>query len=113
MKLNLYERLAVKMYIPQEGFYADMKEVRVIKELLAFTGEEVQTFAIKEAVLADGRPIYDWDRPKSQTYFVDIPFTQWITGKIQTALRNTEAEGKLPIEHLTLYEKFITLYEND
>jgi hypothetical protein len=113
MNLNLFERLAVREYIPQKGFLADMKEVRVIKELLAFTGEEIKEFEIKEAVLADGRPIYDWDHVKSQTYFVDIPFTQWITEKVRTGLRNAELEGKLPIEHLTLYEKFIELYQND
>lgn len=113
MNLNLYERLAVMEYVPQKGCYADMAEVRVIKELLAFTGEEIKEFDIKDAILPDGRPTVDWDTLKAQTYFKDIPFTQWITAKVQTELRNREANGELPLNHLTLYEKFVKLYEND
>jgi hypothetical protein len=113
MNLNLYERLAVLEYIPRNGHYADMVEVRKINELLSFTPEEIKEFDIRVGITQDGRPTFNWDEQKSASYLKDIPFTEWITTTVQTALRNIEAKGELPIQHLTLYEKFIKLYENE
>lgn len=107
MKLTIHERLVLAEYIPYEGHYADMVEVRKINELLAITPEEMQEFDVK---YEGGKVRYDIG--KAITYLKDIPMTEWITVQVQTALRNREAEGKIREHDLTLYEKFIVQYTN-
>ncbi len=107
MRLTLHERLVLAEYIPFEGRYADMVEVRKIKELLAFTPDEMQEFEVKY----EGGGVR-FNAAKAITYLKDIPMTEWITVQIQTALRTREAEGKIREQDLTLYEKFIVQYTN-
>jgi len=109
MKLTLQERILVDELLPNEGKYANLVEVRKIRELLPFTSEEMKEFGIKG--LPDGRMQWKVDH-NSATYLVDIAMTEWITVTIQTKLREMELDGKLPFHFLTLYEKFIVMYQD-
>jgi hypothetical protein len=108
MKLTIPERVYLTEYIPVEGKYATLLELRVARETLSFNAEEVAEYEIKE--YPDGR--VEFNQQKAVTYLSEIPMTDWLTHTVQNKLIQAEKEGKLPFVHLTIYEKFVINYNN-
>jgi hypothetical protein len=102
MKLTIDERLLVKKYIPRIGHYADMVETRKIDEVLAFTPEEITQFE-----MTFDEKGFRMNYEKARVYLKDIPFSEWMTRKIQSGLMDDERAGNLERDYLTLYEKFV------
>lgn len=107
MKLTIGERIAALDLIPAEGDYPALVEYRKIKELIPFSGEEIEEYEIK----FDGGGVR-WNFVKAVVYLKDIPFTEWMTRKMQDILREKNVRGALKEIELTLYEKFVVFYQN-
>ena len=106
MKLHISERIMLLEFLPKEGDYAALRELRKAREALAFTPEEKQMIGfIQEGGIAR------WDAEKGSSLIVDIPLSEWTTTTIQEELRKRNKEKKLTERELTLYEKFIVAYD--
>jgi hypothetical protein len=105
MKLALMERLVALELLPKEDDWAGMKEVRKAREILAFSDEELKKFEITQ----EGGYV-KWNSD-GQAYLVDLPLSEWITTKIQSSLRQKNAEKKLTERDMPIYQKFIIDYD--
>lgn len=90
------------------GTYAALKEIRVARETISFSADEIKEYEIKELPNGD----ITFNLQKATTYLADIPMTEWLSNTIQNALIKIEAQGELKFQHLTLYEKFVVNRNN-
>ena len=99
MELSVLERLVTLGLLPQDGDYTNLRLVRVARESLSFTEEELKLLNFRE----EGTQT-KWDstvEPK------EILIGETVTEIIQKSLKDLNDTKKLKDEHLTVYEKFI------
>lgn len=100
MKMNLIERLVALQMLPAEGNFASLKSLRVAKETLALTAEEVKEFEFKQE---DERAVWNIkgseDRP--------IKLEEFAVEAIKKNLKDLDAKNELKEQHISLYEKFM------
>ena len=102
VKLNVFERIVILSLLPTETNYTNWKIINDIKNELSLTEQEVVACEIQ--VLEDGSGMTGkWDAvPEKEITFGEV------TEKIVVdALKKLDAEGKLLVEHISLYEKFV------
>ena len=100
MEMNLMERLVALQMLPAEGNFASLKSLRVAKETLALTAEEVEEFEFKQE---DERAMWNIkgseDRP--------IKLEEFAVQAIKSKLKKLDDDNKLEDKHFSLYEKFV------
>jgi hypothetical protein len=103
MQLSVFERLMVQNLIPKEANYTNLKLIRVAREALSFTEEELKVLQFKEeGEGADKKMIWNNGTPDKE-----IALGETVTGMIATELKRLDAANKLTAEHLPIYEKFL------
>jgi hypothetical protein len=104
MELNIPERLNVLSLLPKEGTYANIKEVRKAREIIALNSDDLKAI---DFVPAEDK----YDPVKADNYYRDIPISEWVTNTIQGILVKKSTDGKLAIELMSVYEKFVLDHE--
>lgn len=106
MLLSVGERLGLLQLLPREGEYATLKTLRVARECLAITPDEVKEFGYAEIPTGHGGQVnIQWDVKKERDK--DIPLDEYTTSVIVNLLSKMDKEKKLTEQYVTLYEKFV------
>ncbi len=103
MKLSVLERLLIQSLIPKEATYAHLKLIRVAREALSFTDEEVKLLNIREVGSGPEKRI-EWDKTVEEK---DITIGETVTGMIVAELKKMDSAGKLTADFVSIYEKFL------
>ncbi len=106
MKLEVHERIKLLDLLPQQGHYAELKDMRKHREMFSFTDEELKrlNFRNEGGALA-------WDLQQGQEVVRDIPISEFVTSMIRNILAQMEMDGKLTDDTFSLYEKFVVAYQ--
>lgn len=111
MKLGVHERMALIPLLPREGTYEALKSIRVARETISFTPEEIDFYKIKTVTGANGKPATQWDTARATEQIKDIPIDQYITNLISKKLSAIEKKGNLSEDQLSIYDKFVIAYQ--
>jgi hypothetical protein len=104
MILSVEERVIILSLLPSEGSFATLKILSQLRMGLSFTEEELRKWEIVE-VPAEGRITWRDDGE------AEIPIGEKATDLIVDALKKRDREGKLPMQAMNVYEKFIPTTE--
>lgn len=110
MILEVHERLALLQLLPNESDYKALKTIRRAKEMLSFTPEEQKILEMKNTVV-DGKPQLTWNAGKVNEIAKDVPIDEYITNLFRVALAELNNKGKLTEQTMSLYEKFVVMYQ--
>lgn len=102
MQLNIFERIVLIDTLPKEGHYADLKALRIAREVLSLNDEEVKEIDYSEH---DGKAYFDVQ--KGLTTYKEIPISEWVTNTVQAILMKKDKDGKLEEKYITLFDKFV------
>ncbi|MHA2086149.1 MAG: hypothetical protein ACXAB9_12645 [Candidatus Thorarchaeota archaeon] len=111
MKLEVHERIALLQLLPTEGTYAGIKAIRRAREMISFQKDEIDFYKIESGVRPDGSSFTNWDPAKAMEQIKDVPVDEYVTDVIRKSLAELEVEGKLNDQTLSLYEKFVVMYQ--
>ena len=98
MKLSVADRLTLLNVLPKEGDYTTLKIVRKLRDDLSFSEEEHKILQFQK----DGEMVR-WNDMED----TEIDIGEKATDVIQQAFKELDKQGKLHMEYLDLYERFI------
>lgn len=104
MNLSVLERLVILKALPGEGDYATLKILTNLRMSLAFTEEEIKAW---EIVTHPETGQITWQIDGE----ADIPIGEKATDIVVDALKKLDSNKQLPVEAVSVYEKFIPLTE--
>ena len=99
MELSVVERLILMNLLPNEGTYVNLKLVRVAREELSFSDEEVRALGFVQ----DGDQV-KWNMEAN--ILKDVRLGEVVTLMVIDSLKKLDEEGKLKNDHFSLFEKF-------
>jgi len=111
MKLEVHERIALLQILPTEGDYAGLKSLRRAREMIGFTQDEIKFYELTVGTNDKGEPVTNWNPTKAQEQIKDIPVDEYITHLIRDKLSQINNAGKLTENTMSLYEKFVVMYQ--
>jgi hypothetical protein len=100
MKLSLVERFVLLSALPREGDFATLRVLTNLRLALAPTEEEIAQWEIASDPAANRTT---WKVNGE----ADIPIGEKATDIIVGRLKGLDREKRLPLEALSVYEKFI------
>ena len=106
MKLTLPERVSLLAVLPVEGNIVTLRIVRELQNQLGFSEEEIRRYGIKNNTRSDGTTFISWN-PDMAKEEKDIEIGEAAKGVIVNQLKKLDAQGKLHISMMPLYEKFV------
>lgn len=98
--------MALIPLLPPEGTYEALKAIRRAKETISFTGEEIEFYEIETI---DGQ--IHWSTAKANEEVKDIPIESYIMGVFRNKLSEINRNGKLVESQISIYDKFVVIYE--
>lgn len=102
MQLSVIERILLSQLLPVEGNFTNLKLIRQVKEELSFTEEENQKLKfVQKDTQVIWNPVADLIK--------EIIFGEVVLKLIKDTLIKLDQEEKLTDQHMSLYEKFITI----
>ncbi len=101
MELTIKERLILLQILPKVGNIVILRTLKELHEALQFTEDEISAFSLN---VNDGQVL--WNEEVAHPVEVDIGGTH-AKAIITTALAELETAGKIPLDGLSLYEKFM------
>lgn len=104
MKLTILERLKLMEILPTESNYVTFKILADLRAELSFSEKEIKDYKIIQKVDAEGRGQVFWDAIKEKEK--DIVLGEQADIIIRTALQKVDAEKKVTIHNISLFEKF-------
>ena len=111
MKLEVHERIALLQLLPTEDGYAGLKSLRRAREMISFDGDELEFYEITSGYGPDGKPFTNWSPTKAMEQVKDVPIDEYVTDIIRKALVSIEAKHDLTEQTMSLYEKFVVMYQ--
>ncbi len=111
MKLEVHERIALLQLLPTSGSYAALKTIRRAREMITFTPKELAFYEIVAGAGPDGKPVTNWNPLKAKEKIKDIPVDEYTTNLIQKELADLEMNKKLTEQTISLYQKFVVMYQ--
>lgn len=103
MELSVLERLMLQAALPKEGNFTNLKLLRVAKENLSFSEEELKVLQVREVGEGADRKMI-WNNGVLDK---EVDFGETVTDIIKKQLKRLDETNKLTIEHISLYEKFL------
>lgn len=103
MKLSVLERMLIQHLIPKESNFSTLKLIRVAREALSFTDDEMKSLNMREIGEGPDRKMM-WDNTVPEK---EIEIGETVTCLIVKELSRLDKENKLTSDHLTVYEKFM------
>jgi len=100
MKLSVLERVVCLSLLPQQGSFATLKVLHDLRMILSFSEKEMKEWGIKEN---PETKITTWERDETK----ELPIGEKATDIIIEALREHDRKNSLPVQAMSLYEKFI------
>src|SRR3990167_4165132 len=100
MQLLVQERIALLGLLPQQGDFATLKILRVLREELSFSSEEHELLEFVDT--AENQ--IAWDGTKDP--LKEFTFTRKETAIIEEALKKADKQKSLSFEHFSVFEKF-------
>ena len=100
MKLSVHDRLLLSVMLPTEGNVTDLRILRDLRDALGFTEEEVAAYGMVE----DGNGV-TWQKAAEEIKEVCVGPRAGLI--IRERLEALNRSGKLTMEHLPLYERFV------
>jgi hypothetical protein len=111
MKLEIHERIAALTLFPKEGSFEALTTLRVAREVLSFTPQEIKEFNIRNEYDASiGKTVTRWDPEKASRAVKDVPLEEYTINVIRKKLAELDKSGKLVEDYLSLYSKFVLAY---
>ena len=104
MVLTVKERLILGAILPQQGDFPTLKIIRKLQDDLSFSEEEHKL--LKFQVNAE-TAMTMWDVEADKTVLKDVAIGEKATDIIKEAFRKMEAEKRLTLAHMDIYEKFM------
>jgi len=103
MELSVFERLILLNILPREGDYRTLRQLRELREELAFSDDEQAALQFRQDEQEPGTMhwLTEADRPK------DVPLGDSVMELIGTTLRDLDRRHKLRDEQMGLYERFV------
>jgi hypothetical protein len=111
MKLAVHERLALLTLLPKKGDYAALGTIRRTREMLSFTPEELAFYEIRTGQGPDGKPQTQWSTKKANEVVRDVPVDEYMTRVFRNALSEMNNKGELTEEYLSVFDKFVIIYQ--
>lgn len=102
MKLNFMDRMMILNLLPETGTYLSLKTIRVLREALAPTPEEVAELCIVE--VQDTGQI-TWDNTKDSAS--DIVIGEIAFEMIKSKLKEMDKDEELTANHENIYKLFV------
>jgi hypothetical protein len=100
VNLSVQERFAALAILPAEGNFITLKLVRILRESLSFSADEIKEYAFVEK---DG--MTEWDPNAAQEK--DIDLGEVGADLLAKELKQMDSENRLTDSHFTLYEKIV------
>jgi len=99
VELSVVERLNLMNLLPNEGTYINLKLVRVAREELSFSDEEVKVLGFVQ----DGDQVR-WNMKAN--ILKDVRLGEVVTLMVIDSLKKFDEGEKLKNDHFSLFEKF-------
>jgi hypothetical protein len=103
--LNVAERVALFNILPSQGNIVTLRSVKELLNKLAFTNKELKDWKIKQKQV-DGGMMIVWDSDFTNCS-KEYEINGAMSGLITEQLKEMSNQGRLKMEMLTLYEKFV------
>jgi len=100
MKLGVANRLLLLGLLPEQGNILTLRVVREARQLLEFKADEVNRFEIVQS-----GPSFRWNQEKAEE--VEIALSDAALGIAREAIKKQDAENKLTVVHIPLWEKLV------
>lgn len=113
MELSVLERMVLFGVIPKEGDIFTMKQVRKLREEIAFSDDEREVLNFRPVVGDDGKPTGGLRWEEDQDPNKPVKFGPKMFVIVADALRKLNQEKKLTPQHVDLYEKFVEAEEKE
>ena len=104
MKLSIAERFGIINILPKIGALSTLRSSQEVISICDVSLEEKEKFGIVIDINGSAR----WAKPKSDEDVVEIDINSSLYKFISDELVKLETGSKLSLEHLTLYDKFVT-----
>jgi len=108
MLLEIHERIALLEIMPKESDYAGLKALRVARENISLTPEEIEFTNYQVITEGDKTRLY-WDIPLALDAIRDIPIDDYVSGVISDTLAALSKKKKLSERYYSVYEKFVLM----
>lgn len=105
LKLTMTERIQAFALLPERGDVATLRTLRGLAERLALSEEEKRLYGVVTSQTPRGATHVWNDLGKTAEF--DLEFTPAETALVVESLKALEAEKRLPLGCLTLWEKFM------
>jgi hypothetical protein len=106
MKLNIPDRITLLNILPNEGNVVTLRLIMDFQRQVGFTGKEIKDWKIANKVDGRGRPYVVWDSDFTEAT-KDIQIGDAMSGIIVNQLKNLDRNGKLSIDMMSLYDRFV------
>ena len=108
VNLNIPERIALLNILPAEGNVVTLRVVMDLQKRIGFTEQDLKRFDIKNTVRPDGSAFITWN-PKMTNETKEIEIGEAGKTIIVEQLNRLNSQGRLPINMLPLYERFVEI----
>lgn len=113
MKLTIAERINAFSLLPEKGDVATLRTLQSLRSKLAFTETDLEFFGIKvQRAPQSGLVSYTWG-PEASAHEFDIELTGGERRLVVEALQKLESSKELPLNCLSLWEKFVEPPESE
>jgi len=106
MKLNIAERITILSILPVEGSIVALRILNELRNALGFTEQEIKKFGIKNTVSPEGGALITWN-PAMTNEEKEVEIGEVARGIIVSRLKELDAQQKLHVTMLPLYERFV------
>lgn len=104
MKINVMDRLMLLTVLPKEGSFASLKLLRVAREALSFSDDELKILNLREEVDTGGVKRLIWNEGVEDK---EINLGKTVTDMVVEQLKTLDKQNRLTESHIPIYEKFI------
>ena len=98
MKLSVIDRLVLLNVLPKEGEITTLKVIRKLRDDLSFSEEEHKTLNFRQ----EGEALL-WDEMPEK----EIEIGERATDVIVNAFKNLSRQGKLHVDYVEMYDRFV------
>ena len=109
--LEVHERMQLLNLLPVEGKYEELRTIRRQREMLSFTAGEKKILELSSTTNPDGTVNTTWKGENAPKVVKDIPIDEYMTSLVRKKLAEIEDSGKLNETMMSIYEKFVIMYQ--
>lgn len=104
--VNMGERFRLMAILPEQGNMLTLKTIRVLREKLVPTAEEVVTYNVRQEPGPENIPQLTWDNPDLTQ---DLEFDDSELELIRATLTSLDKQEQLELRDISLWDKLVHL----